>query len=123
MPGIKLLGLAPSPTRRIIRLAGFGQHRTQFLDKVLDIREFSINAGKADIGHLIQLSEMFHHPLAQVAAIYFTIEVHIHIVLNGRQYRLNLLVADRPLPARFCQAGPDFFSLEGFTYAILLDNL
>lgn len=95
----------------------------QFVNEVADVFEFAIDAGEADIGHLIQFAQLLHDEVAQILAVDFGVEVGEDLVLDPRDNRFQLFVAHRPLPAGPEQAVLDLFSPERFALAPFLDDI
>src|SRR5687768_11911997 len=108
---------------RAALLAAFLEHRLQFGREVPYVLELAVDAGEADVSHLVQQPQVLHDQLPHVAAFDLGIEVRIDLVLHLGHDRLDLIAGDRPLPAGFFQPLFDLGPLEGDPRAVLLDYL
>ena len=72
------------------RLRAFVQHRPQLFEEIVDVVELAIDAGEAHERHLVEVAEVAHHELAQLAAFHFALELLIDVVLDrgGRGFDL-----------------------------------
>jgi hypothetical protein len=83
------------------------------------------HAGRAprDVGHLVELGQLFHNQFADVAGFNLAVETIVDLALDRRNCGLDLIVADRPLPAGLLQPSLDFRAVEGHSVAVFFDHL
>ena len=65
----------PCLTRKLRCSSRLVQHRPQFLDEVLHVLKLPIDAGEADVGHLVEFPQVLHHEFAHLPAFHFRLEV------------------------------------------------
>ena len=65
----------------------------------MHVLELPVNAGKADVGHLVQCPQVLHHQFAHFAALDFRFRAAFQLVLDLADDRFELGIADGPLPA------------------------
>ncbi len=99
------------------------QHFVELVDKILHVLKLAVHAGEADERHLVQLSQMLDHQLAQVRGWHFRLAAGVHVAFHGHHDRFDLLIADRALPAGFFQPLADLLPIERSPGAVLLDHL
>ena len=103
-----------SPSHVLAISSRLGEHRLEFVDEIANVLELPIDAGETDEGHLIQLPQLLHHDLADVAAGDFEFKTPLQLVLHGGDDRFELGVADGALPAGLFQAALDLRAVERF---------
>src|SRR4051812_15602404 len=104
------------------RLRAFAQHRAQLFEEIVHVVELAINACEPHKRYRIQIPQVSHHDLTELAAFDFAVEVLIDIVLDGGRRHLDLPRGDRPLPAGPFQAALDLLALEWHARAVFLDD-
>lgn len=90
-------------------VGGFLNHLADFLDKLARVLEITINAGKTDIGHLIDVSKVLYCALADKSACYLLVKIFEYILLDAVGYLADQLDGDGPFITGLLEAGDDFF--------------
>ena len=103
----------------------FSLRPLDFLDRVaeiMDILETSINRGKPDVGHLVELVEFLHHHFADLARGDFTLPRTEKLLHNVIHRRIDLLRGHRPLVQCAHEARQQLVAAELGAVTILLSR-
>ncbi len=89
----------------------------------MNVLELPVDAGEADVGHLVQLAKLLHGQLADRSALDLGLEIRRDVILHLRDQAFDLGVANGPLPTGLLQALLELLPVEGHAGAVLLDHL
>src|SRR5579864_4236218 len=88
----------------------------------LDVLELAVDGGEADIGHLIEVPQLFHHQLADRARAHFAISEAAHGVDDAAHGFIELLTRHRAFLQRLLHPRAQLRLIEGLARGIALDD-
>lgn len=98
------------------------QELFQLVHELLDVFELSVNGGKPDVGHAVELMELLHHLLADLGTSDLPLALLLKVELDPVDDLLEKVHADRSLFAGLFQSVEDLQTVKGFPSTILLDH-
>src|SRR5271170_1101369 len=90
--------------------------------KRLDVLEAAVHRSKPHVAYLVEVSQLFHHHLAERSRRHLALSQHTQLVTDARHRGVDRLTADRSLLQRTDQPGAEFALVEGLAAAVALDD-
>ena len=82
------------------------QNRSNFRDKIPDVLELPVDAGKANVSNMIDVDQFLHDQLTDSIAFNFLVTQQIDFLKDIANHPLNTLSWDRSFPTGPLQSTP-----------------